>query len=84
MTVEQIDRFMERAPVSRVDPIKIFFKTRSTVEGVFIRTDDFEELRKKNFWRIVTVKSLDTYSNSKDIGLSRIYNGAEFTKLSEK
>ena len=82
MTIEQIEKFMGNNSSSATGPVKISFKTRNTVEGLFIRAADFTELRGKNFWRIVTVKNLDDYKNSKDMNFSRIFNGAEFTKLS--
>ncbi|HUB59777.1 MAG TPA: hypothetical protein VL978_03685 [Puia sp.] len=80
MTIEQIERFIGTEPhcFSR-----IFLKSR-TVEGIFIRTADFVELKKKNFWRIVTVNKMEEYGKSKDINLSRIFNGQEFVKLSGK
>jgi len=84
MTVEQIEKFMAANKETIQEPAKIFFKTRGTVEGVFIQTPDSQELKKKNFWRIVSIKNLPDYSKSKDTNLSRIFNGAEFTKLSQK
>jgi hypothetical protein len=81
MTIEQIEHFMrtDTADVSR--SMKIFFKTRDTVEGIFIKAPDYLELKKKNFWRIVTAKNLEDYRQSEDVGLSRIFNGTAFTKL---
>jgi hypothetical protein len=84
MTIEQIEKFIAGNKEEVKEPAKIFFKTRGTVEGVFIRTSDFVELKKKNFWRIVSSKNLTDYKESKDINLSRIFNGAEFTRLSQK
>jgi len=84
MTIEQIEKFITANKVTIEEPAKIFFKTRGTVEGVFIQTPDYLELKKKNFWRIVSVKNLADYNKSKDSSLSRIFNGAEFTKLSQK
>jgi hypothetical protein len=80
MTVEQIERYIgiEQDSFSR-----IFLKAR-TVEGIFIKAPDFVELKKKNFWRIVTVNKMEEYGKSKDINLSRIFNGQEFIKLSAK
>jgi hypothetical protein len=84
MTIEQIEKFIAGNKEDLKEPAKIFFKTRGTVEGIFIRTSDFVELKKKNFWRIVSSKNLQDYKESKDINLSRIFNGAEFTRLSQK
>jgi hypothetical protein len=84
MTIEQIEKFLGGNKEYLEGPAKIFFKTRDTIEGFFIRTPDFMELKQKNFWRIVSLKNSDDYKKSKDINLSRIFNGAEFTKLSQK
>lgn len=84
MTIEQIEKFIANSKDDLKEPAKIFFKTRGTVEGVFIKTPDYSELKRKNFWRIVSAKNLEDYMRSKDMGLSRIFNGAEFTKLSQK
>ena len=78
MTIEQIERFIVTGPGSSFS--RIFLKAR-TVEGIFIKAPDFLELKKKNFWRIVTVNKLQEYQRSKDINLSRIFNGQEFVKL---
>lgn len=78
MTIEQIERFIGTEPKG---PCNICLKAR-TVEGIFIQASDYAELKKKNFWRIVTVNRMEEYKNSKDVGLSRIFNGSEFSKLS--
>ena len=77
MTIEQIERFIDVGP-DRFS--KIVFKAR-TVEGIFIKAPDYVELKKKNFWRVVNATRLEEYRQSKDINLSRIFNGSEFTKL---
>lgn len=77
MTIEQIERFM----VSEPDCLsRIFLKAR-TVEGLFIKAPDFDELKKKNFWRIVITERMEEYRRSKDLNLSRIFNGQEFTRI---
>jgi len=50
--------------------------------GMFINTGDYEDLKSKNFWRIVTGANIDNWKKSKDMNLARIFNGSEFTKLS--
>lgn len=81
MTVEQIERFVGVEPASLGSSAKISFKTRSVVEGVFIKAPDYLELKKKNFWRVVAAHRVEEYRKSKDINLSRIFNGTEFVKL---
>jgi hypothetical protein len=63
--------------------LNIHFKQRNTVTGLFIRTSDFDELKSKNLWRIVTKLHVDEWRKTKDINLCRIFNGTEFTRLSE-
>jgi hypothetical protein len=63
--------------------LNIHFKQRNTVTGLFIRTSDFDELKSKNLWRIVTKLHVDQWRKTKDINLCRIFNGTEFTRLSE-
>ncbi|HSN59916.1 MAG TPA: hypothetical protein VLR49_03210, partial [Ferruginibacter sp.] len=64
--------------------VTIYFKQRATVKGIFIQTQDYEELKSKNFWRIVSEMKVEEWEKTKDNSLARIYNGAEFTRLSEK
>jgi len=63
--------------------LNIHFKQRNTVTGLFIKTSDFDELKSKNLWRIVTKLHVDEWRKTKDINLCRIFNGTEFTRLSE-
>jgi hypothetical protein len=83
MTSEQIEHFLGHNPDNSNRSTKFFFKTRQTFEGIFIKAPDYLELKKKNFWRIVTSTKLEDYRQSKDISLSRIFNGSEFTRLTE-
>jgi len=80
MTIEQIERVIGTESDSFA---KIILKAR-IVEGIFIKAPDFLELKKKNFWRIVTANKLEEYRQSKDLNLSRIYNGQEFVKIAAK
>lgn len=80
MTIEQIERFISGKPHRHST---IALKAR-TVEGIFIQAADFLELKKKNLWRIVTESKMEDYLKSKDINLSRIFNGQEFVKLALK
>lgn len=81
MTTEQIEKFLSSSHVNTANPVKITFKTRKPLEGLFIKTQDYTHLKSKNFWRIVTGGSINDYKTSNDISLARIFNGAEITKL---
>ena len=45
-------------------------------------TGDYQELKTKNFWRIVTGPNVENWKKSQDNGLARIFNGSEITRLS--
>jgi hypothetical protein len=81
MTTEQIEKFLEKNGNENT-PVKVSFKTRKPVIGLFITTGDYNDLKSKNFWRIVGEANLENYSKSKDMNLARIFNGSEMTKLS--
>ena len=80
MTTEQIEKFFSsNARLNSL--IRISFKTRDAVVGIFIQTPDFDELKSKNFWRIVSESNYEQWKQSKDYSLVRMFNGADFTKL---
>jgi beta-xylosidase len=83
MTVEQIEKFIDQHVKNKQQTVKISFKTRNHLSGIFIQSvADYDELKNKNFWRIVTSANLENYERSKDLSHSRMFNGTEFTKLS--
>ncbi len=79
MTSQQIEDFLTPEMVSRV--INISFKVRNNVKGIFLTTGDFEDLKAKNLWRVLPEIRLEEWTKTRNMGLARIYNGAEFTKL---
>ncbi len=80
MTNDQIEKFLSTQHLDTSN-VQISFKTRKPVMGVFIKTKDYSELKSKNFWRVVGEAFIEQYKQSHDVGLGRIYNGTEFTKL---
>jgi hypothetical protein len=82
MTNDVIEKFIEKK-VKKHARVNIHFKQRSTLKGVFLQTKDYEELKSKNFWRIVTETNNEEWNRTGDTNLARIFNGAEFTRLSE-
>ena len=42
---------------------------------------DYNDLKAKNFWRIVPENNIEGWKKSKDMNLARIFNGQEFTRL---
>jgi len=82
MTNELIEKFVETK--KREDRyVNIHFKQRDTLSGLFIREKDYEELKSKNFWRIVSASKMEEWKKTKNQDLARLYNGAEFTRLSD-
>ena len=82
MTSEQIEKFLEPKHLDK-HPVKISFKTRNSFSGIFIQTNDYRDLKSKNFWRIVTETHMKQWRETKDNNLAKIFNGAEFTRLAE-
>lgn len=81
MTAEQIEFFLEGNRPESSRSSMVFFKKRNPLEGLFIHAPDYMELKKKNLWRFVASSRLDAYRQSRDINLSRIFNGEEFARL---
>jgi hypothetical protein len=63
------------------EPLKVDFKTRQSIIGLFIKFRDYDELKAKNFWRIVPEARIKDYKKTQDFNLSRIFNGQELVKL---
>lgn len=80
MTNIQIETFIRKIDIAR-NQVKISFKTRDSFVGMFVATQDAEELKKKNFWRIISAGNLKNYIDSKDTSLAKIFNGHEITNL---
>ena len=63
--------------------VRIHFKTRSPINGLFIFAKDYEEMKDKNFWRIVGELKTEEWLRQKDNSSSRLFHGSEFTRLSD-
>ena len=83
MTIEVIEKFIKDQRRKGITVI-IHFKERSTVSGIFIYGKDYDELRSKNRWRIVTKTNADKWKTQEDINLTRIFNGLSFTRLTDE
>lgn len=81
MDIVSIEKFLKTAADgSKV--VNVHFKDRPIVTGIFVNTGDYQELKSKNFWRIVNIKNIAQWKKTEDPGISRMYNGASFTRLS--
>lgn len=83
MTTDMIEKFVENK-VRKNGVISIHFKERSTVKGIFIASADYDELKYKNLWRIVIDAKVEEWNRTKNMDLSRIFNGISFTRLSDE
>jgi hypothetical protein len=82
MTVEQIETFLEKGPVPQGKIMRFELKKRNPVRGLIVKGRDYDDLKVKNFWRIVTQTNIAEYSKSSNINLAKIFSGSEFAKLS--
>jgi len=80
MTYEQIEKVILTGQALD-NPFEIRFKQRSPIKGLFIKTADYQELSRKNLWRIVSESNIDQYKKTRDENLAKIFNGTEFTKV---
>lgn len=81
MDAASIEKFLS-VNAKKAGAVNIHFKDRSTVTGIFINMRDYDELKAKNFWRVVNSKNLEQWKQTRDINLSRLFNGSGFTRLS--
>ena len=81
MNIEDIEKFLNKDNHASDTCVKINFKKRDALFGLFIKTQDYNDLKAKNFWRIVTKTHFDQWHKTKDMNLARIFNGSEFSKL---
>ena len=81
MTNDQIETFFQNAKL-KDRKVRIDFKTRNSIIGLFIESKDSAELNVKNFWRIVSELKIDEFLKAKDISTAKIFNGSEITRLS--
>ena len=83
MTSEMIEKFIENK-TRKNSPVNIHFKERSSVKGIFIRTGDYEELKGKNLWRVVSHAKMEEWNRTQNMDLPRIFNGLSFSKLTDE
>ena len=82
MTTELIEKFIE--PGKRKNKlVRIQFKLREPLLGVFVFGKDYEEMKRKNFWRIVTESKKAEWLKTNDMSCTRLFSGLEFTRLAD-
>lgn len=75
-----ISKFLEPAHLAKT-AIKIEFKKRNAIVGIFVDSTDYEDLKAKNFWRIVSEQHIPEWKETHDNKLARIFSGSEFTRI---
>lgn len=81
MDIEAIEIFItNKKNIEKETTIQ--FKKRDAITGIFVKGNDYEELKQKNFWRIVANTNIENFSRTKDITLARIFSGSDIIKLS--
>lgn len=81
MNTEEIQKFLNANTIAPNKHLKISFKKRNPVYGLIVHCKDATDLQAKNFWRIVSVTNYKEWQKSRDLNLSRIFHGSEFSKL---
>jgi hypothetical protein len=81
MNIEQIEKFLEPTNFSP-QIVKVDFKSRNSISGIFLKARDYNDLKSKNFWRIVSEGNIETWNRTQNVNEARIYHGTEITKLS--
>ena len=80
MNIEDIEKFLDNKTSEKHNYVKISFKKRDALYGLFVRDKDYTDLKSKNFWRIVTRPQFDAYQKSGNMNLAKIFSGSEFSK----
>ena len=80
MTNTEIDNFIRRIEFDR-KAVKVSFRSREPFIGFFVNTRDYDDLKRKNFWRIIGQNNIQNYLSSGDANLSRLFSGFDITKL---
>ncbi|RYZ82994.1 MAG: short-chain dehydrogenase [Proteobacteria bacterium] len=81
MNIEDIEKFLAKNKEVNSNYVKISFRKRNDVYGLFVRDRDYDHLKSKNFWRVVTKTNMSEFNRTGELSLARIFNGSEFSRL---
>ncbi|MDB5230759.1 MAG: short-chain dehydrogenase [Chitinophagaceae bacterium] len=81
MNIEEIEKFLDKQALKNEEHFRIDFKKRDAVYGIIVKSRDYNDLKSKNFWRIVTKTNFTEWHKTQNINLAKIFNGSEFTRL---
>ena len=82
MTNVVISKFCDNEKLNAESCVRIDMKKRNAIFGYLIKGSDYEYLMAKNFWRIVVHSNIAAWKKTNNPEIAKIYNGAEFLKLS--
>jgi hypothetical protein len=68
MNIEEIEHFMGRAASPEAQLMTITFKKRDAIQGFIVKGSDYNDLKSKNFWRVVKQKDIEAWERYKDDG----------------
>ena len=80
MTNDQIEKFLTPDHLSK-NIVRINFKTRNSILGIFLNSPDYDDLKSKNFWRIVLQTNAQQWEKTGNLDYAKIFNGSEITRL---
>jgi hypothetical protein len=75
MTKEKIIAIIEQEHPITYNGIKVELNTNDSVIGMFVRADDYKELKEKNVWRFVRKPDIQQWNSSKNLDLTELING---------
>lgn len=81
MNIEEIEHFISKETAKAPQLMTITFKKRDSIQGFIVKGKDYDDLKSKNFWRIVKEKDMAAWEKSKNVDLAKIFSGSEFSRL---
>jgi hypothetical protein len=82
MNKEDIEKFLDGKTPQGHAYVKISFKKREAIRGLFVKGhSDYNDLKSKNFWRIVPERQFESFHRTGDIRLTKIFSGTDFSRL---
>ena len=81
MNIEEIEHFIGKATAAEAQLMTITFKKRDAIHGFIVKGTDYNDLKSKNFWRVVKEKDIEAWQRSKNVELAKIFSGSEFSRL---
>jgi hypothetical protein len=83
MHIADIQKFLDSKTSEGNECVRITFKKRAAVYGIFVRDHrDYTDLKAKNFWRIVPESQFTAWEQTKNVQLAKLFLGTDFSRLS--